>query len=57
MLDGLTALWKDEDGPTSVEYALMLVVVSLAAIAAWRVFGSTVRDTVVSAEGDFPSVP
>ena len=30
----LKRLWKDEDGPTAVEYALMLVLVALAIAAA-----------------------
>jgi pilus assembly protein Flp/PilA len=30
----LSRLWKDEEGPTAVEYALMLVLVALAIAAA-----------------------
>ncbi len=30
----LRKLWKDEEGPTAVEYALMLVLVALAIAAA-----------------------
>jgi Flp pilus assembly pilin Flp len=29
------ALWHDEEGLTTVEYALLLVLVLIAAIAAW----------------------
>lgn len=42
MLRALTGLWKDEDGPTTVEYALMLVLVSIVAIAAWARLGTNV---------------
>ncbi|MCE5219138.1 Flp family type IVb pilin [bacterium] len=42
MLRALTGLWKDEDGPTTVEYALLLVLVSIVAIAAWSRLGSNV---------------
>jgi pilus assembly protein Flp/PilA len=51
MLNKLTALWKDEDGPTTVEYALMLVLVSVVAIAAWGTLGrnvSTQADSVAT---------
>ncbi len=44
MLRALTGLWKDEDGPTTVEYALLLVLVSIVAIAAWTNLGTAVRD-------------
>ncbi|NNF25883.1 MAG: Flp family type IVb pilin [Gemmatimonadetes bacterium] len=34
----LTNLWKDEDGQTFVEYAVILAVISLGMIAALTVF-------------------
>ncbi len=43
MLRALTGLWKDEDGPTTVEYALLLVLVSIVAIAAWSSLGGSVK--------------
>jgi pilus assembly protein Flp/PilA len=30
----LNTLWKDEEGPTAVEYALMLFLVTVAIVAA-----------------------
>jgi Flp pilus assembly pilin Flp len=33
MLNMLQQLWKDEEGPTTVEYAIMLVLVALAVAA------------------------
>lgn len=39
-------LWKDEEGLTTVEYALLLALVVVAGIAAWQGLGNTVQDTV-----------
>ncbi|MCD6362069.1 MAG: Flp family type IVb pilin [Armatimonadetes bacterium] len=39
-------LWKDEEGLTTVEYALLLALVVVAGIAAWQGLGSTVRNAV-----------
>jgi len=39
-------LWKDEEGLTTVEYALLLALVVVAGIAAWQGLGSTVQNTV-----------
>ncbi len=39
-------LWKDEEGLTTVEYALLLALVVVAGIIAWRGLGGTVRTTV-----------
>ena len=38
----LRNLWKDEEGPTTVEYAVMLVLVALAVAA----FGTGISDSV-----------
>jgi len=35
MMDTIRALWSDEDGVTTVEYTLMLVVLVVGASAAW----------------------
>ena len=37
-------LWFEEDGQDLTEYALILVLISLVAIAALRVIGSTVSN-------------
>lgn len=42
----LRELWRNEDGLTTVEYALLLVLVAIAAIAAWRTLGQNVSNTV-----------
>ncbi len=42
----LATLWKDDAGLTSVEYALLLVLVAIAAITAWTALGGTVGNRV-----------
>jgi len=39
-------LWKDEEGLTTVEYALLLALVVVAGISAWQGLGTTVQNTV-----------
>ena len=34
-------LWEDEEGLTTVEYALLLALVAIAAITAWTTLGTT----------------
>lgn len=48
-------LWKDEEGLTTVEYALLLALVAIAAIAAWTALGGRVSSTVSSVEGTMGS--
>jgi len=38
-------LWKDEEGLTTVEYALLLALVAIAAIVAWTTLGGRVSNT------------
>ena len=40
------SLWNDEDGLTTVEYALLLALVAIAAISAWTLLGGKVKTTV-----------
>jgi len=49
------SLWKDEEGLTTVEYALLLALVAIAAITAWTTLGSRVSTTVSSATTSLPS--
>ena len=44
-------LWKDEEGLTTVEYALLLALVVVAGILAWQGLGSTVENTVNDSAG------
>jgi pilus assembly protein Flp/PilA len=47
--------WKDEEGLTTVEYALLLALVAIAAIGAWTALGGRVNSTVTSINGNMPS--
>jgi pilus assembly protein Flp/PilA len=47
----LRAMWKDEDGLTSVEYALLLVLVVIVAITAWTTLGGNVNSKVTNVAG------
>ncbi len=38
-------LWKDEEGLTTVEYALLLALIVVAGIAAWTGLGGAVRSS------------
>ncbi|MFO8081535.1 MAG: Flp family type IVb pilin [Armatimonadota bacterium] len=44
-------LWKDEEGLTTVEYALLLALVAVAAIGAWTALGTSVNGTVTEVQG------
>ncbi len=46
MLDSLKALRHDEEALVTVEYALLLSTVVLAAIGAWQGLGDTLSNTV-----------
>ena len=48
-------LWKDEEGLTTVEYALLLALVAIAAITAWTTLGSRVSTTVSRATANLPT--
>ena len=48
-------LWRDEEGLTTVEYALLLALVAIAAITAWTTLGSRVNTTVTSINTKLPS--
>ena len=47
-------LWKDEEGLTTVEYALLLALVAIAAISAWTMLGSKVSSTVTTVNEAIP---
>jgi Flp pilus assembly pilin Flp len=46
----LAVLWRDEGGLTTVEYALLLVLVAIAAVTLWAALGSRVDGMVSPAE-------
>ena len=51
----LKVLWRDEEGLTTVEYALLLALVSIAAITAWSTLGSRVSGTTTSVTSSMPA--
>lgn len=53
----LKMLWKDEEGLTTVEYALLLALVAIAAIGAWSALGGKVKDTVSTVDGKMVTNP
>lgn len=41
-------LWSDEDGLTTVEYALLLALLVVAALGTWTAFGGIIRNKVTA---------
>jgi pilus assembly protein Flp/PilA len=48
-------LWRDENGQDLTEYALLLVLISLVAIAAMQIMGSAVSNTFSNAATNLTS--
>ncbi len=46
MFKAFRKLWKDEEGLTTVEYALLLVLIVIVGITAWSTLGGSVSDKV-----------
>ncbi len=46
MFDRFVALWKDEEGATMAEYALVLTLIALAGILAWTTLGTNIANKV-----------
>lgn len=46
MRDYLRRFWNDEEGMTTVEYALLLVLIVVVAVTAWTTLGSNVNTQV-----------
>ena len=53
MLEMVKALWKDEEGLTTVEYALLLALLVVAAIGVWTTFGARVQTSVTDSTTAF----
>ena len=49
MKTALKSIWRDEDGLSTVEYALLLALVAIAAITAWTTLGTKVKNAVTNA--------
>ncbi len=50
----MLSYWKDEDGLTTVEYALLLALIVVVAITAWTALGSSVNATVTDVDSHMP---
>ena len=48
-MERIKRIWSDEEGLTTVEYALLLALLVVAALATWTTFGTTVRNKVANA--------
>ena len=48
MFNRIKGLWQDEEGLTTVEYALLLALLVVAALSVWTTFGGKVRTSVAS---------
>jgi Flp pilus assembly pilin Flp len=46
MIDTIKKMWSDEEGLTTVEYALLLALLVVAAVAVWTTFGRQVQSSV-----------
>ena len=46
MSGSLSELWGDENAITTVEYAMLLTVVSVASLGAWTSLGESIRNVV-----------
>ena len=46
MIEMVKGLWKDEEGLTTVEYALLLALLVVAAIGVWTAFGAQITGSV-----------
>lgn len=52
MKELLRRLWQEEEGQDLTEYALLLVLISLVAIASMQALGSAVSDVFSNAAGN-----
>jgi len=55
MFEMIRAIWKDEEGLTTVEYALLLALLVVAAIGVWAAFGHQVQRSVTDDANAMPA--
>ena len=48
MFDKIKKIWADEAGLTTVEYALLLALLVVAAVSVWTLFGNQIQTSVAS---------
>ena len=56
MIDLLKKLWRDEDGPTSVEYAVMLALIVAACIGAVNAMAVATADSFDASASELDGV-
>ena len=54
-MDKIKALWSDEDGVTTVEYALLLAVLIVGAVTIWTALKGSIGTAVSDAAGELES--
>ena len=54
-MDKIKALWYDEDGVTTVEYALLLAVLIVGAVTIWTALKGSVATAVGAAGSELAS--
>ena len=54
MLSRIKSFLVNEDGPTATEYAVMLALIIIVALAAVTLLGEKVRDIFTNVEGALP---
>jgi len=55
MMSLIKSFFQNEDGPTTVEYAIMLALIVLVALTAIVTLGDKVSGVFTTAETDLPS--
>jgi len=53
MINKIKHMWADEEGLTTVEYALLMALLVVAAISVWTIFGGKVKQSVSSSSNAF----
>jgi pilus assembly protein Flp/PilA len=54
MLNTLRRLWLDEEAPTAVEYAIMVVLIAVAIIGGAQLLGQNTNATFNNVAGQIP---
>jgi pilus assembly protein Flp/PilA len=54
MLERLKAIWNDEEGPTAVEYALMVALIAVLIIATVTALKDRINATFTTVAGSMP---
>ena len=57
MIERMRSLLVDEEGLTTVEYALLLALIAIASIGAWQALGSTKTKMTVESVATYMQTP